>query len=291
MVTLSKLLVTGLARNAAETLPKEVRRLLRVTSKFYDEVFFHIVESDSSDKTVAVLGELGSQIPNFSYQNLGQLQLKFPHRIERLRHCRNSYVEFFRQQKHGFDHILVVDFDIRNRKFDYESMEKILSEKSKWDALFVNQTGRYFDIFALREKDWCPTDCMFEVEALIKSGSSREAAKEKAIWEKMKKIPNSSKLIEVDSAFGGMGIYKSWIFDRFNYDFESTPIAPEESEHVALHFKARAAGARLFIHPGFNNFAWSPHNLASFRALRRLDYLSKRPLWRGVRRKLRSLLG
>jgi hypothetical protein len=186
---------------------------------------------------------------------------------------------------------MVVDFDIQNRKFDKKSFQRAVNERIHWDALFANQTGRYFDIFALREKNWCPRDCMEEVEDLVKLGIRRELAKEIAIWNRMTRIPVSQKPREVDSAFGGMAIYKSWIFDRFDYSIHSTPIGSHESEHVALHYKAKSAGAHLFIHPGLNNFAWNPHNLASFKWLRRIDQLSDRPIWGGLRRKIRSLLG
>jgi hypothetical protein len=186
---------------------------------------------------------------------------------------------------------MVVDFDIRNNRFDQNSLHRVLNVEQEWDALFANQTGRYFDIFALRSENWSPRDCMEEVDELIKRGHSREYGKEIAIWKKMKRIDISIEPIEVESAFGGMAIYKNWIFERFDYNIASTPIGARESEHVALHYKARRAGAVLLIHPGFNNFAWNPHNLASFKILRRIDNLSKQSFLTEFRKIIRSRLG
>ncbi len=291
MESLPKLLITGLARNVASTLPREVERLHGVTSSFYGEVDFHVVESDSTDNTGKVLEDIAQVTPYLSFQTLGDLQSEISDRIARLRFCRNKYVEFYRKALSRYSHVMVVDFDIQNRKFDKRSFQRVVNERLHWDALFANQTGRYFDIFALREKNWCPRDCMEEVDEFVSSGMSRELAKETAIWKRMSSIPISQKPTEVDSAFGGMAMYKSWIFDLFDYSIHSTPIGSHESEHVALHYKAKSAGAHLFIHPGFNNFAWNPHNLASFKWLRKLDQLSDRPIWGGLRRKMRSLLG
>lgn len=285
------LLIVGLARNVEEVLPRGISRLSSVLSTYYGAVEFHIVESDSTDQTVLVLRELSSKIPGLSYECLGDLQRKIPDRIERLRYCRNRYIDFYRKNPKRFSEIMVVDFDIQNNRLKKDSIIKVFSDELSWDALFANQTGRYFDIFALREEEWCPRDCMAEVWELVESGTSKERAKEIAIWSRMKRIPKTSKAIEVDSAFGGLAIYKSWIFDQFDYSTEMTPIGPQESEHVPLHYKVRRAGGHLYIHPRLNNFAWNPHNLSSFKALRRLDQLSNSALLQGFRSRFRRLLG
>lgn len=286
-----KLLIVGLARNVEKILPREVARLRNATLPYFDVVEFHIVESDSTDQTSLVLGKISDETPGFSFELLGKLQIKIPDRIERLRHCRNRYINFYRENPNAYSEVMVVDFDIRNNRFKRDSISRILNDDLDWDALFANQTGRYFDIFALREEKWCPRDCMVEVEEMVEAGLSKESAKEIAIWKRMKKLPRTSEAIEVQSAFGGMAIYKSWIFDYFDYSIMSTPIQQYESEHVALHYKARNEGARLFIHPRLNNFAWNPHNLSSFKVFRRLDQMTDLPHLRRFRRKLRGLLG
>ena len=291
MEKLPNILITGLARNVEKILPLEVNRLYKIASIFYNEVRFHLIESDSQDSTTEVLDNIASSMPDFSFQSLGQLQHALPDRISRLRYCRNKYVEFIRRQSTNFTHVMVVDFDIRNRKFDKTSVERILNEEMSWDAFFANQAGRYFDIFALRENEWCPQDCMNEVAELTRLGMSRKSAKERAIWGKMKNISVTNRPIAVESAFGGMAIYRSWIFDSFDYSIESTPVLEHESEHVALHYKAKSAGAHLFIHPGLINFSWNPHNLASFKLLRYLDQITTNPFLQGFRSKMRSLLG
>ena len=291
MAKTRRLLVAGLARNVEAVLHQEVFRLETTTRTYYDEVDFHIVESDSSDHTGKTLELVSSKIRGFSFERLGNLQREIPDRINRLRYCRNRYIDFYRASRKPYSEVLVVDFDIQNRRFKPSVLKRVLDEDLTWDVIFANQTGRYFDIYALRERTWCPRDCMVEIDEMVKAGISRTSAKEIAIWGRMRKISRNSKVIEVDSAFGGMAIYKSWIFDEFDYSIESTPITPIESEHVAFHYKAKNAGGRLFIHPRLTNFAWNPHNLASFKVLRKLDQISNSIHLKGFRRRLRGLLG
>lgn len=285
------LLIAGLARNVEKVLPREISRLNNVFSTSYRTVEFHIVESDSTDHTGSALRRLSSEVPGLTFESLGDLQREIPDRIGRLRYCRNRYIDFYRKNSNRFSEVMVVDFDIRNNRLKRDSIANLLNENLDWDALFANQTGRYFDIYALREDEWCPGDCMAEVRELVEAGTSKEEAREIAIWNRMKKIPRASNRIKVDSAFGGLAIYKSWIFDQFDYSTEMTPIGPQESEHVALNYKVRTAGGNLYIHPRLNNFAWNPHNLSSFKVMRKLDQLSDSALLRGFRSRFRRLLG
>jgi len=106
----------------------------------------------------------------------------------------------------------------------------------------------------------------------------------------MKRIKSDSNPIIVDSAFGGMAIYRSWVFDQFDYTIDSIPIGQSESEHIALNYKVKLAGGNLFIVPKFTNFGWNPHNLASFKTLRRLDRITKRKKLLYLRSVMRYLL-
>ena len=114
-------------------------------------------------------------------------------------------------------------------------------------------------------------------------------AKREAIWSQMRRIPIDEELIEVDSAFGGLGVYRRRVFENFNYKLiGETNIG--ESEHVSLHKKIVDSGGRLFIVPAMTNFYYAPHNLAAYDIFRRIDCLLKARILQGFRRMLRKLL-
>ncbi len=142
---------------------------------------------------------------------------------------------------------------------------------SNWAALFTNQRGLYYDIYALRKQGWCESDCFQEYNKLLKFLNPADA-KEKAIWSKMVKIRRNSKPIRVESAFGGLGIYKKEIFLKFDYSPRSNSFL--ESEHVILHNKIDESFGELFILPNLTNFSWNPHNLARFKLFRKLNNLT-----------------
>jgi hypothetical protein len=75
----------------------------------------------------------------------------------------------------------------------------------------------------------------------------------------MIRIPADGAPIKVDSAFGGLGIYRRWIFENFDYSKESSE---DESsiDHVSLSTKAKEAGANIYIHPGLINANWTSHS-------------------------------
>ena len=52
MLNINNVLVTGLARDVAKHIPKEIMRLEIELKKIFNSVNFFIVESDSSDETI-----------------------------------------------------------------------------------------------------------------------------------------------------------------------------------------------------------------------------------------------
>ena len=289
MINGNNLLVVGLIRDSARALTKEVTRIEKHALRIFTSVSFFLVESDSKDDTPIVLQELNRLKPNFSFTSLGTLSTKLPDRFERLRFCRNRYVQEIREnakyQKCNF--ILVVDFDIKNRSLDLNPLESLLQEQW-WSALFANQKGPYYDILALRKPGWIEVDCFKNYESLAKT-MSRKKAKELAIFSQMRRIPLGSELIEVKSAFGGLGIYLQEIFQQFDYSLGSE-LELGESEHISLHQKITNSGGKLFIVPKMTNFSYAPHNLSAYKSFRALDRLFRASLFRGFRRMLRRLL-
>lgn len=263
--------VVGLARNASKTIQIEVKRFQKILSPICDELSFFIVESDSSDSTPSILDEIKAEMANFDFRCLGNLDLEFPNRIDRLRFCRNVYVDHLRQFEKKPNFVFVVDFDIRNRRLKKFMIDQALGLQDSWDALFANQSGRYYDIFALRHPEWSPGDCFQELNEMRQEGVSR--AKEIAVWSKMRKIPRHNPLIPVDSAFGGLGIYRGEVFTSFDYGRIGES---DESEHVQLNQELSRNSYHLFIAPFLMNFSWNSQNLSSFRIIRMFDTFTKK---------------
>jgi hypothetical protein len=263
--------VVGLARNASKTIRLEVNRFHKILSPICDELSIFIVESDSSDATPFILSEIKADMENFDFRCLGNLDLTLPDRIDRLRFCRNVYVDHLRQLEKKPNLVFVVDFDIRNWRLEKLMIDQVLGLRDPWDALFANQSGRYYDIFALRQSEWNPRDCFKELNELRRQGISR--AKDLAIWSKMRKIPRDNPLIPVDSAFGGLGIYRGDVFTSFDYGRIGES---DESEHVHLNQELSRNGYRLFIAPFLINFSWNSQSLSSFPIIRKLDKFTKK---------------
>lgn len=285
----SRVLVTGLARDCGNHLAREILRIEQRLLEIFTAVDFFIVESDSIDNTEEVLREINSKKRNVQYLSLGKLANKIPGRIDRLRYCRNYYVNFVRQNvtEDKPDFVMVVDFDIKNRALDLHPLAKMMSE-NWWDGLFANQKGPYYDIYALRKEGWVEDDCFKKYRELARQMPAKKAKKE-AIWSQMQRIPRDKELIEVESAFGGLGVYRRPVFENFDY-VSLNETSTGESEHISLHKKIVNSGGKLFIVPAMTNFSYSPHNLAAYGIFRGIDLLLKAQILRGFRRMLRKLL-
>ena len=285
----SRVLVTGLARDCGNHLAREILRIEKHLLEIFAAVDFFIVESDSIDNTEEVLTQISNKKRNLKYLSLGKLANEIPGRIDRLRYCRNSYVNFVRQSigNDKPDFVMVVDFDIKNRAFNLSPLAKLMSE-NWWDGLFANQKGPYYDIYALRKEGWVEDDCFKRYRELARQMPAKKAKKE-AVWSQMRRIPRDKELIEVESAFGGLGVYRRRVFENFDYASLSE-MSTDESEHIWLHKKIGNSGGKLFIVPAMTNFSYSPHNLAAYGIFRGIDLLLKARILRGFRRMLRKLL-
>ena len=285
----SRVLVTGLARDCGNHLSQEILRIEQHLLKIFTVVDFFIVESDSIDNTEEVLTQISTKKRSVKYLSLGKLANEIPGRIDRLRYCRNSYVNFVRQSigNDKPDFVMVVDFDIKNRAFNLSPLAKLMSE-NWWDGLFANQKGPYYDIYALRKEGWVEDDCFKRYRELARQMPAKKAKKE-AVWSQMRRIPRDKELIEVESAFGGLGVYRRRVFENFDYASLSE-MSTDESEHIWLHKKIGNSGGKLFIVPAMTNFSYSPHNLAAYGIFRGIDLLLKARILRGFRRMLRKLL-
>jgi len=285
-----KVLLVGTISNVSSVLEIELYRVLNALS-YFPQVDIFLVESDSSDSTFQTLNSLSRKIPNLSFVTLGVLSPSIPNRIERLRYCRNAYIEHIRSKysREDLGYVVVADLDGMNTKINKAGVTSCFQDEITWDACFSNQLGGYSDIYALRCKDWQDDDCFTELHNKTSTFMNdfnpdvffkdlrlffhKNRIRKSVIYSKMRRIPKTFPWIKVDSAFGGFAIYKSAIFFDYNYD----PIDKNGdlvSEHVDLHSKI--PDSKFYINPALVNAYWNTYNINRFALIRYMRVLIRK---------------
>lgn len=286
------LLITGTIRNGEATLLKQFAKTSKST-KLFKHVSYFLVESDSTDRTLEVLESIKVKNLNFDYISLGSLSEKIPEQYNRIRYCRNVYVDYIRGLKEPIrpSFVLVLDLDGMNSALNSKSIYSCFL-RNDWDAVTSNQTFGYYDILALRHDNWQENDwrdthhfykaninrmefSKFKTLNKFKRFIQLDSAEYMAIYSKMVRIPRSTPWISVNSGFGGAAIYKTEVFLKFDYtkEFET-----RETDHVTLHRKLVRSGGKIFINPKFINSHFNTYNLNRYFIIRNLrKFLWNRP--------------
>lgn len=259
-----KALIVGTVRNAERNVIKDITRILQAIENIVPASAF-IVESDSDDATLQTLEKASKMDSRIRFVSLGDVASNIPERISRLRYCRNRYVQEIRNNSSykDCDIIIVADLDGINTKISTSSFKKAFDLQITWDALAANQTKKYYDILALRHPNWSPNNWINEFEWMKVFLGENRALKHSMI-DRMIRIPTNSQPIKVDSAFGGLCIYKRWVFEKCDYEGGFV----DEIDHVTLSRKATKEGANIYIVPGLINSAWTNHSLNSSLSMR-----------------------
>jgi hypothetical protein len=251
-----KYLIAGTARNISSTWSNVQLSLEKIFSVLdsYDMV---IVESNSEDNTFDLLRtwSLGKQ--NIKIISMGNLEGS---RTQRISICRNEYLKYITDH----DYLLVVDLDnILNIQDNFKEQLDSCFSRNDWDCIASNRVDKYYDVWALRSYELgIDFDCW---EMVNKYDITKSIYKEfrkmtnkyditKLIYQKIRKIldrkkyvdkfiiniPQNSKWILCESAFGGMALYKTSAIKSKKYNGDKT------CEHLEFH-----KGLRIFINPYF----------------------------------------
>jgi FkbM family methyltransferase len=252
------LLVVGIVKDCAHQLSADLERLSNALSKFRSRSWL-LIESDSTDRTLQALEQARGTADNFRFISLGHLGAQYPARTDRMALCRNAYVDEIRISSlyRNIDYVVVADFDGLNTHVSETSIASCFASRD-WDVCAANQDAPYYDIWALRHRDWCPVDCWAQYNFLRRFIVDEKVAKYVAVYSKMAVIPQGSPWIEVDSAFGGLAIYKKKLFSCSSYDGVDDR-GEQVCEHVAFHQSLRQQGYRIFINPQLINAGYTDH--------------------------------
>lgn len=266
-----KIVFAGAVQNSSKHLPSVLKNLDNL-SKLASEVGYIFIENDSTDTTKADLKAWGSNKSNFNLISLDGLS-QLPVRTVRLEIVRNTYLELVKTDSklRYFDYLVILDMDeVNTHQIDVNNFSNSLSflkDSPLRAAVFANQLGDYYDLWALRSNVLCPLDVWQEVldYAHIHKVSDEEAFS-KTFAKRVFNMENHKDPIEVDSAFGGLGIYKmKFILDNRNPylgskikvlrndDGQLQVLRMQICEHVHFHDGIRAQGGSLFIFPSLIN--------------------------------------
>lgn len=272
----SSFLIVGTTRNCEKSIKQSFAKLKSSLGKV-KKIQFLFIESDSNDKTVTILSKLSDENENFKYISLGSLIDKYPLRTQRLAFCRNVYVKEIRENNRYKDvnYVVVSDLDNINDCLSIDAFESCW-ERNDWDMCSANQLGVYYDMFALRHKEWMPYDYKILYKSLKKKNPKYKKHLHDILYSRVKTIPTNSEWIEVESSFAGLAIYKKECFDKSEYVglYED---GEEICEHVPFNQKLRSYGTKLFINPRLINANITEHSEPA-------------TVWKIIRRKFKEKL-
>jgi len=253
--------ILGCAKNIAAHLIKSIKSLDAIRS-LWKECAVVIAENGSTDGTKAMLASYGKR-PTTHILTLDAEANPIELRTERLAYIRNHMMDFVHAHPiySTYDYILIVDLDGILDGFKPSDLDFAFKSSTPWDALFANSAGSYYDVWALRSKALgLQNDCWDLVRHLQQQGFEREVARTVCVKTYQAPLQFTGPFIEVQSAFGGLGLYRLAKTKECRYDGLTracscqaispfkTPCTPQCCEHVAFHKDMiEKYGAKLFI--------------------------------------------
>lgn len=249
-------------RNCEGGLASDVGQILKALA-FFKNVHWYIVESDSTDSTLKILNDFKSTIANFEFLSLGTLEPSIPLRTERIAFCRNKYLTELRDNvsHKETEYLIVADLDGVQDLLTSEGLMSCFKYQD-WSAMTANQMDAYYDVWALRHEYWSPNDCWQEKSFYDKFKVGNTRSFFTAVYSRMLNIPENTLPIEVDSAFGGLGVYKVKDLGNALYHGlrdKTLTKTNEVSEHVAFHREISQLGGKIYINPKMINTGLNQH--------------------------------
>jgi glycosyltransferase involved in cell wall biosynthesis len=238
----SKVVVCGLARNIGHILPLTLQRIDRLGQSFGDWSLV-VVENDSTDDTKEILREVADANPGrvvCDMRDLGRPYLRGfePARVQAYAEYRNRYRELAREHYPDADYVIPIDLDAwggwsdsgvlngigwLNRIERAACMASVSLFRDPRMRIGDHAVWAHYDQWAFRWQGW------------------QNRLDE---WFVFWRPPPGSHPLQVNSAFGGLAIYKAKPFWDHEYASDDGDI-----EHVGLHRRMIANGWGVFLNP------------------------------------------
>lgn len=246
----------GLSKNCFQTLKYNLDFINLLIKHGLKEVKIIIVDSDSIDGTKELCRSL--EYENLIFIEEDNLNQKFQNRIEILAYCRNKGLQTIDKTKDSL--YIPMDLDIDLFSFiepqNFVNLINNFLNDENLDALFPFSDPYYYDIFALRKMGWVNKNEVLVAHKLkqkFKIGSfffnyfyvfNKQVTKNYF----------SEDMINVQSAFGGIGFYKIFKNKDYLYETEST-----DTEFYSEHLSFNKNFNNLFIDKNWTVPAPSEH--------------------------------
>jgi len=235
----------GTIRNVDPYIENTLKNIDLCGAKFNDYAVI-LYENDSTDNTRNILQT--SKKSNYYY--IIEDNITEPLRTVRLTNGRNKILEKMYEinKNNYYDFLIMLDMDDRTQSGKFvESIESCFeTNMSKWDVLTGNQSGNMYDLWALRQKNGLDYDCWLEYH---KHSNTPNAHYKYVDRHNIHHTPGQ--LLEVDSAFGGIAIYRLATMPkqcRYNGLHET---GEEKCEHVDFHACIKDNGGNIYINTSF----------------------------------------
>lgn len=239
--------IVAIGRNAMPHLTNTLWLVDELHQKFRSCPMY-VYENDSEDGTNEVLDAFAStrQWATIEHDTLGGLDSRGfePERTERLAKCRNKCLDWVRKNASGTNWTIVIDLD-PHWGFSVDGVMNsvgwlgrlapqpanfkpgAMASYSLWVEVSEQGNGiAHYDSWAARLNWW--------EDRRLKTGFG---------WFSMLLPPIGSRPIPMNSAFGGLCVYKTAAYMCGGY-------SGEDCEHVPHHKRMQQAGWQLFLNPG-----------------------------------------
>lgn len=245
-----KIAFSAPVRNCEQYLRKNLEFLSSLTSdKEIDAIDIFILENDSIDNTKSILDEYSS-CSNFHIFFEDNLTQKLTNRIERITYVRNKLLAEISSSNINYDIYIALDLDLdlflNTSKSLFINLLKNFSKNNSEDAIFPNSKPFYYDLAALRAPNWVESDVWNQyAKATKKIKLGKIFLRLYFVTRKQRKISEKIEKIKVNSAFGGIGIYKvdKYILSKQKYNISEI----DNCEHVQFN----NAFENKFIYPNW----------------------------------------
>ncbi len=256
--------ICSIVRDCEKNLNENIARIERLRS-FFKKSEIVVFENDSKDDTKSVLKKWMTQSKNVTVfcedfnsrtipsKNINNVNRYFSiFRIEKMAFFRNKYIEYLNGSSFKKDYVIVIDLDISN--FDLNGVVHSFGITHKWDCLTANGISlssrlskQYHDSYAFIE--------LGKIQAKQTEDSIRFNRSHYAYLKPL--MP----LLKVDSAYGGLAIYKWQSLKGLSYSFLTNNDERVESkcEHAALH--------KAMKEHGFDNIYINPSMIVKYRSI------------------------
>lgn len=222
----SSVLLCGLARNVENVLPYTILRVNRLGKMFSKHSIF-VYENDSIDCTKNLLKwwECTSNNVIIKSENLGTTHHDNIISLERttdMAYYRNKYLDFAKQFE--CDYVIVFDSDLEGG-WSYEGIAHSIGLNmpvvGSNGILYREKEKLYYDSYAWRFLN----DDSVHTEKI-----------------NLLKFNRGEQLVEVNSCFGGLAIYKKEVLNNVSYH-------SYDCDHPTLHKEIRKNGYKIYMNP------------------------------------------